>query len=168
MIPKVKGLTTLFRNLYFELKETEPIKHLKKSNSNMVYLWGKRGNGKSIAVQSYLCEKKKQGVKCMYITMSNLFMDLYAIDLDRRVHYIRDMIRLYDLIVIDEIDKIKLTEWKEEMIFNLLDERVNFCKDTVLVGNSSPAELESKLGVNIVSRILGCGEVIENKGVLLR
>jgi DNA replication protein DnaC len=164
---KVDGLTKKFKDVYLDIKETSPIKTLKKNDDfNILYLWGERGNGKSISVQWYLCKKYLEGSSCRYITMSRIIMDLYSLDFPQKVKYIDSLIN-YDILAIDEIDKIKLTEYKEEMIFYLLDERINNEKQTITIGNSDIKRLENKLQENIVSRVLS-GLIIENTGELLR
>jgi DNA replication protein DnaC len=154
------------------IKETKPVKLLNQTkfgDKDVLYLWGERGNGKSFAVQWFLCKLMDgRSLDLMYTTMSKLIMSLYAMDFKEKLDYLDMLADKYDLLVIDEIDKISLTHFKEEAIFYLLDERINKMKKTVFVGNKSLKDLHDTLGDNIISRILSNAVVIENKGELLR
>ena len=173
----IEGLTIRFLNLNHNYDKTYPINKIMEFYDKpeyMIYLWGKRGNGKTIAVQYYLAKMgqrpKNEGYYTYgkYITMSNLLMELYAGDFSEKVKIVKKYSEKYFMLVIDEIDKITLTDYKEEMIFNILDNRISNMMYTIISANKSIGELKDQLGINIISRILDNAVVIENKGEVLR
>jgi len=158
-----------------KLKETILIKALNKFNEiedlpDMYYIFGERGNGKSFACQYLLYRLcyHREYCKGKFITLSDLVMELYACDFKERVKVVNNYKDKYNLLIIDEIDKVKLTDWKEEMIFNIVDGRMNNMRKTVYTSNMSPDDLTEILGINIMSRILSDGKVLENKSEVLR
>lgn len=169
----IQGLTLKFRST-----ELENIGIIKKVDSLIgeplptnILLHGKHGNGKTFAVQNFLssyhCFHKGEK-RCLYIKLSDLLMDLYERDWKSKIKYLRELISQWQVIALDEVDKVKLTEWKEEILFNFFDSRMSKMKNTLITSNLSPAKLAEKLGENIMSRILSECVVIEVKGEVLR
>jgi chromosomal replication initiation ATPase DnaA len=158
-IKSIAGLTEKFKRAYLDgkIKETGIIKNLKKIDldKHLIYIHGERGHGKSFGVQAYAVHlrSKYNKLKIKYISMSKLIMILYSKSIENRVAFIEELINIYDLLIIDEVDKITLTDFKEEMIFYMLDERINRESFTILLGNAGLAELEKRLKQNIMSRI---------------
>jgi DNA replication protein DnaC len=176
VLSNIIGLTAKFKEYYKadKIRDEYPIKKIKGLKENefneMMYIFGNHGNGKSFAIQWFLCELKKKNnlLKIQYITMTKLIMNLYAKSFEDKVKYINILSKEYDILAIDEIEKIKLTEYKEEMIFYLLDERINNMKKTIMAGNDELEKLEEKLQKNIISRILSNCLILKNEGRLLR
>jgi DNA replication protein DnaC len=165
--PRVLGLTLEYLKL--KIKETEPIKKLIACPDNLMkYIWGKRGNGKSIAVQYYLCQEsiKNQRLRIKFIELKTIIDQLMIRDPAEQVVYIAGLIK-FDILAIDEIDKKKISEFVDDNIFYLLDKRKTNLRDTIIIGNKGPSEVEKKVGESITSRILS-GEIIKNDGELLR
>ncbi|HDY87508.1 MAG TPA: AAA family ATPase [bacterium] len=161
------------------------------------YIWGVNGNGKTMAIQSWLFSLKtkqeiirvkereehdkeysdrrpipdfKYDFILQYITMSDLVMEFYKCEDNGNVNRIKtlDKFKAVDVLAIDEIDKVALTtDYKAELIFNLFDGRKGGMKKTITAGNTSPDKLGSVLNKAIVSRVLS-DTVIENTGKTLR
>jgi DNA replication protein DnaC len=165
--PRVLGLTPEYLALKINNK-TEPIKKLMIADNLMVYLWGDRGNGKSIAVQYYLCHEsiKNERLRIKYIELKTIVDELMIRDPAEQVVYLSGLIK-FDILAIDEIDKKKISEFVEDNLFYLLDKRKTELKRTIVIGNKGPGKLEEKLGESISSRILS-GEIIKSEGELLR
>jgi DNA replication protein DnaC len=63
----------------------------------------------------------------------------------------------YPLLIIDECGKSFGTESEARLFFELLDERHNRKKDTILITNQDEAQLQAWLGAPLVARINECG-----------
>jgi len=168
----IQGLTKKFE--ITKIKETGIIKRLSgfmdKDITNIL-IWGPHGNGKTFALQHFLQQYhryKKYDARCLYLTLSDLLMNLYERDWPQKINYLRDLIKDWQVIALDEIDKVKLTEWKEEILFNFFDKRMSKLKSTLITANKSPNKLAEHLGENIMSRILSECVVIEVKGGVMR
>ena len=61
----------------------------------------------------------------------------------------------YDLLVLDDVGASKDTEWTEETLFVLVDNRYCCEKQTVFTSNQSLEGLAARIGERIVSRICG-------------
>jgi len=155
-----------------KVAETDIIKKISKivDLPQMLFIWGDRGNGKTIAVQWYLEEISKQAWEwdIKYITLTELIMDLYALEFNERKEYIDELVSEYEVLAIDEIDKVTLTDYKEEMIFYLFDKRLSNLKYTILTSNTDTKNLGERLKQNIVSRILDDCIKIHSDGKVLR
>ncbi len=168
----IQGLTLKFRST--KIKETGIInkleKHIVKPPTNIL-ITGGHGNGKTFGAQDFLSKYHgiNQGEKrCLYITLSNLLMDLYERDWSRKITYLRDLISQWHVIALDEVDKVKLTEWKEEILFNFFDSRMSQMKNNLITSNLSEEKLGVHLGSNIMSRVLSECVVIKVKGGVMR
>lgn len=64
------------------------------------------------------------------------------------------------LLVLDEIQERAESEWEDRELTRLVDARHRACRSTILVGNLKAAELASRLGASIVSRIHEGGTVL--------
>ena len=168
----IHGLTKKFETIQF--KDTKTVlkirKFLEKPITNIL-IWGPHGNGKTFAVQDFLRQYHYMNQvehRCLYITLSNMLMNLYERDWAQKISYLRNLINDWNVIALDEVDKIKLTEWKEEILFNFFDSRMSKMKRNLITSNKSPNKLAEHLGENIMSRILSECVVIEVKGEVMR
>ena len=167
-------LTPKFENFIKNKKfnETKLTKMLSKYTyddmPDMIYIWSVYGTGKTFAVQNFL-NNAPENIGRYYTTLSNLILDLQSFEqFSEKVERVYQYKEHIKILVIDEIDKMKLTEWKEEMIFNIIDGRISNEYKTILTSNSNVKDLSHKLGENIVSRILTDAVIVEYKGEVLR
>jgi len=58
-----------------------------------------------------------------------------------------------DIIIIDDIGSDKISEWKEEVFFSIVDERYNTMKPTIFTSNLSRDEFEKTYHKRIISRL---------------
>lgn len=114
--------------------------------SGILTIWGTTGNAKTVVLMSIVNECIERGVGAVYLTGFDL------------VGYIRDAfkedesalgrIRRFEnvpVLCLDELDKIKWTEWVEEQITELIDRRYRMGLDgyygTVIAMNKNPKTL---------------------------
>jgi DNA replication protein DnaC len=134
-----------------------------------ILLWGMKGNGKSFAMQWFaekFCEQHK--CKAIYFEMANFLEILLSLDLKQKRDYTQGLLKKYKLICIDEIDKIKITEYAYVTIFNFLNNGHNNMNNFVFGSNLNKEKLLNFLGDNIMSRVDNNCLIVENTGKLLR
>jgi DNA replication protein DnaC len=116
-----------------------------------VVLYGKSGNAKTIALQACVNALVSVGVEAVYITAFDLLSYVReAFNDNREVKSESDYERLLrfatvQFLAIDEFDKIKMTEWTEQEITDLIDRRYRLAQDgkagTMIAMNGDPRDL---------------------------
>ena len=69
-----------------------------------------------------------------------------------------------DLLVIDEYgQRGKSTEstWSDEVMFDVLDRRYDYCRDTIIISNQSIAQFTKDIGPSVCDRMSECGGIID-------
>ncbi len=67
-----------------------------------------------------------------------------------------------DLLVIDDLGIVKRTDWSEQTIYTIIDERCSKGRSTLITTNLSLEELKKKVGDASMDRLWGSFRVIEN------
>jgi len=124
---------------------------------NIVLVYGPKRSGKSIFVQFFLDILKREA---KYITAINIIMELYGRNFEEKKDYLDELYK-YDFLGIDDIDKFKLTGWKEEMMFYLIDKRISNLKKTIISCSTVPERLHLILGNNIADKLLSEAYVVK-------
>ena len=133
----------------------------------MITFWGGSGNAKSMALQSVVNHFVDSNVEAIYITAFDLISyiraafsknknDLIVKDEDAYSRLVR--FGSVKLLAIDEFDKVRVTEWVQEQLTDLIDRRYRLANDsqsgTLLAMNDDPRELPawmySRLAQNII------------------
>lgn len=137
----------------------------------MLTIHGTSGNAKTVALQACVNALIDVGVEAVYITAFDLISyvrEAFAFDKSTGVHEMKND-SAYDRIVrfgsvrflaIDEFDKIKMTDWVEQEITDLIDRRYRLGLDeqagTMIAMNGSPRELPawiySRLSQGVIIR----------------
>lgn len=154
------GLTRLYRGLEADgkiepgrLLDEETITEAINSHA-LVYLYGGHRIGKSITLQHFLMEYMRAWrLPVHYTSAIDLVYKITALESEEKRRLIKHLTEHHFLLVIDEMDKVHLTDAREMIFFYLLDQRKNNSKLTILCANSSIDDLEKKLGKIICSRI---------------
>ena len=68
-----------------------------------------------------------------------------------------------DLLVIDDLGAEKRTDWSEQTIYTIIDERYSSGRATLITTNLSLEELEEKVGERTMDRLIGSCRIIENR-----
>lgn len=114
----------------------------------MVYVWGEWGLGKSLLLKTAVAEYlRAEGRGAAYANMSqivDMLRAVYEADGGTAASKLTFWTSL-NVLAIDEVDKLRYTEYAEERRFLLMDERYNAaCRKeavTLLAGNGAPEEL---------------------------
>jgi DNA replication protein DnaC len=65
------------------------------------------------------------------------------------------------LLVVDEWDKVKTSEYTNAVLFELLNTRYNKVRDTIIISNHDRNGIVQSLGESLVSRVQECGVLVE-------
>lgn len=83
-----------------------------------------------------------------------------GVDYNFETHYLADD----DLVIYDDMGSIATREWRNEVLFSLVDFRYNSRKSTVITTNLTHSEIREKLGFRIYSRLFSKENTILNYG----
>ena len=120
----------------------------------VIYLWGEFGTGKTSILKTAISWwiQERTGL-CSYVTMSDLIENIResydqehpTTEKQERVKYYSDL----DLLCIDEVDRVRSTEFMEEVKFSILDRRyqqsIYQVGVTILTANVGPQMLDDYL-----------------------
>jgi DNA replication protein DnaC len=124
--------------------------------ASMLTFWGSSGNAKSVAMIATVNEFLDRGVPALYLPsydMLNWIQDAFS-DQGREVKsesaYARlEMCKGVRVLAVDELQGIKVTDWRLEQLRNLIDRRwrdgMDGTKCTLFAMNESPDGLESRI-----------------------
>lgn len=153
-----------------------------EESHNFFFFYGDVGTGKTHTAAYLLLEILKSGLEksVLYLPVYEFverreqYLDFrysqdrgdkeYAL---KRYNWIRNQIKLRDVVVLDELGQEKLTTEERKIIFKLLEDRYNNNKPTILISNhcdNKALTLEGKLlkslvGTRISSRIKSAKEI---------
>lgn len=136
-------------------KQTETIKvlqpaltHLMHKGYGMLYIWGKPGLGKTMAVKSAtIYAHYKHGMTARYATHATLFNWLRAAyDNDKGQQEYQDRLAVLERLkwlAIDEIGRDRVNDFSKSTLSDILDKRyegaVSKRTATIFIGNSAPS-----------------------------
>jgi DNA replication protein DnaC len=147
----------------------------RESPAGIITLWGGVGNAKTMALQATVNELVDGKVEAVYMTAFDLISHIRdAFNAKREVISEGAYERLLRfervrVLAIDELDKVRVTEWALEQITDLVDKRYRLGLDgkagTMIAMNSNPAEQPEW----IASRLLdGRNVVVHNADADIR
>lgn len=119
-----------------------------------IYIYGDKGRGKShLAVSAYKFVKKL-GYTSLFFDVPKLLNVIRSIirkDIDVSENDLFTAIEQVDLLILDDIGVERKTDWVQEVMFLLINQRQG--KSTIYTSNLSPHELEDHYGGRIADRI---------------
>lgn len=130
-----RGLT--LRDFYVRgdssLQVLEALRQMLAEPYGMLTLWGRPGNGKTLALHILTNEFLARGQTAMYMRLADLFDylregydDAAKENAERRYQQVMQC----KFLALDEVDKPRLTPWAEEMLFKLMDDRYRWGRAT--------------------------------------
>lgn len=162
------------RDVFIQLKEiSNRIVDFVKSGENLYIHSTTTGNGKTSwairMVQTYfesIWPKAKLTCKALFINVPR-FLNALKDNLRERDEYaqhIKENILNADLVIWDDIGTKVATPFEVEMLFSMLDTRLNMGKANIFTSNLSSSDLEKALGARLFSRVFNSSIDIELKG----
>jgi DNA replication protein DnaC len=146
------------------------IKDIQNSRKG-IYIHGECGTGKThiaYAITKHLQENIKFNVKLYNIPslIRHLKEDFNENNkqLSEENTNFGKLLNFAGLLVLDDFGTEKLTEWVEESVYSIINERYERMLPIIFTSNLEPSKLVEKYGDRIVSRIIGSCDVVELKG----
>ncbi len=132
---------------------------------------GVQGNGKSHLAAAIVHEVTAKGYTAVFASVPELlsrFRATYDDEAQETEAQLMFGLRHAALMVLDDIGVGKLTEWKLEKLYEIVDGRYRDRRPTVITTNLSPAELEEQVGARAYDRLLEMCRMVPNRGTSYR
>jgi DNA replication protein DnaC len=144
------------------VKDQEKIYKFLEAPKHFLLYCGNPGIGKTHFCASLTAWAMKNFTSWRYWDESQLLKRVRSSMEDFKGDYLQTLKLLIDdpLIIIDDIGSTGLNEWREEIFFDLLDERYNTMEPTVLTSNFSVAEFKKLYHPRICSRLFSAENTI--------
>ena len=136
-----------------------------------ILLWGIPGNGKSHLAAAVHNLLRKQGKVVVFVSMPELLKRIKATfgnGNNESEQQILKALNICDLLIIDDIGAEKTSEWVQEIIFLIIDNRYRRNKPVMATSNLEPKELAARIGKRSYDRVLEISQPIENKATSYR
>lgn len=141
------------------------VKDMKRSRKGL-YLWGDCGVGKThqaYAIGNYL--EKEMKIRCMFYDVPSLLRfireDYSKGGNDGEESNLDSILNFTGVLIIDDFGTDKSSDWTDEVLYAIINERYNRVYPTIFTSNLKPADLVPKYGDRLVSRIVGCTDIAE-------
>lgn len=102
--------------------------------------------------------------QAVYVHVMEIFMAIkatYQSDATQGERQSLDRFIRPRVLVIDEVQERGETDWENRMLTYILDKRYQQGRDTLLLANMKPTDIQDKLGASIVSRMQETGGIVE-------
>lgn len=124
---------------------------------------GNYGTGKSHLMAAICNVLRERGRKCRWVTAPKLFQAMsHAMDEANRLRFHGDYVETWtdiarkaanaDILFLDDVDKLKGSEWREEVYHSILDDRITAGKPTALTINNLD-RLGECMGESVADRL---------------
>jgi primosomal protein DnaI len=163
-------------------QKVEIVRHwLSQPRKRGIYFHGPLGVGKSYLAACMTNKYARQGRKVAFVNMPRLASDLR--NNLREYDYVNSRVsrmRRADLLVLDDIGAENITDWiRDDILFTVLDYRMEHEKPTVFTSNSSFEDLKRRMmsssssedetkALRIIERIRALSELVTIKGTSRR
>ncbi|MDR3263905.1 MAG: ATP-binding protein [Clostridiales bacterium] len=149
-----EGVRNQIANVYSLMKKYAENFPPKKYRN--IFITGATGTGKTFLASCILGAVSEKGFYTEYLTafnLNNLFLKCHISPLDEKYAILGGLIAA-DLLMIDDLGTEPiLNNVTKEYLFNIINERTVAQKSTVISTNLSPAEILTRYGERIFSRI---------------
>ncbi len=122
-----------------------------KSYEN-IFISGRPGTGKTFLCSAIAKRIIDKGFSVIYMTSYNLIKEYKDIQFDKLDKKVSDYIDC-DLLIIDDLGSENKSDYSRSVLFQIINDRINQKKSTVISSNLSIAEIQTHYSGRIASRI---------------
>lgn len=138
-------------------------------NGESLYLFGPCGTGKTYSACGVLASYKlnKLSRKCIFVPVSEMLMDIrntFKTNSESTEEMEMDLYSTCDLLVMDDLGAMKITEWAVQSLDIIVDRRYRNQKPTVVTSNYTLKEISENFDNRIASRFGGMCSLIRFGG----
>jgi len=136
-----------------------------------ILIWGTYGNGKSHLAAAVTNTLTAKGYSVVFQSVPELLRRIKSTfnkDNKESEHQIMKALLECDLLVLDDIGAEKLTDWVQEIMFNIIDGRYRKGLPIFYTSNLKPTELSNQIGPRSYDRLVETSLTIENKATSFR
>lgn len=134
-------------------------------------LWGEPGNGKTHLAAAIHNALRAKGLVVVFVSMPDLLSKIKATFNRNNKESEEQILRalsICDLLIIDDLGAEKTSDWVEETIFKIIDNRYRRNKPILATSNMAPKELPEQIGKRSNDRIVEMMQPVENKATSYR
>jgi DNA replication protein DnaC len=140
-----------------------------KDGGESLLLWGAFGTGKTALAVGLVRERIDRGERAYFTTSPKLLDRIKATySGDGAEDEILTLIKTVPFLVLDDLGAERVTDWVEEKLFTIINERHDEMRVTVFTTNLSPAELGAHIGERTAWRVMEMCDVLKIDGANLR
>lgn len=159
-------------------KIKDDIKNFVSCGKNLFIHSENTGNGKTTWATKLLMQYLQSIMLNVSIEPHALFIDTISFltqlkytfngGKNDKIDYILKWVNKVDLVVWDDIGSSKLSEYEQNLLFTLINERLNSCKSNIYTSNAKDAMMPELLGNRLYSRVVTNSECVVFYGLDLR
>lgn len=152
-------------NVFTDAKWTAAFSQLndRLGSGLLVALLGSRGRGKTQLGVCLIKEACRHEQSARYLKTMRFFTRIRA-TFDKAESETEDSVldtfKRFDLLVIDEVGVRGETAWEDRLLTNLVDERYDAMRDTILISNQTEKAFTEAVGASIMHRMKEDGGII--------
>jgi DNA replication protein DnaC len=121
-------------------------------------IWGAHGNGKSHLAAAVAHKVQEKGYTLVFQTMPELLDRIRGTFRNgKNTETEKDImtaLQTCDLLVLDDIGAEKVSDWVQDVLFRIVDDRYRRKKPILYTTNLQPSELKDKIGPRIFDRTM--------------
>lgn len=146
------------------MKAVQAVRPAYERGYGVVFLWGTYGQAKTLIGKILTATAFRDGKRAAYANLSRMLDDI-RLAFDEPEHKTTELLRRMewwnerDVLFLDELDKVNSTEWSQERMFQLLDQRYTRAVReealTVIASNRSDDALDGYLKSRLHDRRVG-------------
>jgi DNA replication protein DnaC len=134
-------------------------------------IWGTYGNGKSHLAAAVTNALEGKGYSVVFQSVPELLRRIKSTfnkDNKESEQQIMKALLECDLLVLDDIGAEKLSDWVQEVMFNIIDGRYRKGLPIFYTSNLKPLELSNQIGSRSYDRLVETSLTVENKATSFR
>lgn len=126
------------------------------------YFYGDCGTGKTHLLSAIIKEMFRKNVSAYFISTTRLYQQLKQNF--NSENGIMQKLEEVDVLCLDDVGSERVTDWRRDELFYLIDQRYSNIKKTFVSSNKTLSELSELFDDRIASRIAGMCEVMKIEG----